>query len=169
MRISGLTLDVIDQVAYKSDARAEQWVTDAASTSRKYIGVPRDPAGVLREAGIHNDAAGQAEVIRKKLAPCDAKGGEQQKFVLGIDSWLERYTSLIHILEALGWSDVQVFYNITNSTQMGYNVPPRSPPARSHTDIQVPREGENGSPPRGEGRVKLPAVQHAIDDIGWFG
>ena len=80
---------------------------------------PRRPARLLRPGRLRNDAEGQAEVVRRLKRV--ARKAEDSGVVLGIESWLSAGDHL-RILDAVGSRNVQVYYDVANSTQMGYDV-----------------------------------------------
>jgi sugar phosphate isomerase/epimerase len=163
VRIGGVALDLMNQVPYKSDPRTEQWVSDSIDVAQA-LGVRVVLLAFFEKGDLRNDAEGQAEVVRrlKRVAP----KAEQHGVVLGIESWLSA-PEHVRILEAVGSRSVQVYYDLANSTQMGYDV---------LTEIrQLGRERicefhakENGFL-LGQGRIDFPAVRKAMDDIGYAG
>ena len=163
VRVAGIALDVMNQVPYKSDPRTEQWVSDSIDVARALnVGVVL--LAFFERGDLRNDADGQAEVIRrlKRVAP----KAEDRGAILGIESWLSAGDHL-RIIDAVGSRSVQVYYDVANSTQMGYDI---------HAEIrQLGRERicefhakENGFL-LGQGRIDFAAVRKAMDDIGYSG
>lgn len=163
VRVGGVALDVMNAVPYKSDPRTVQWVTDSIDVSHA-LGVRVVLLAFFEKGDLRNDADGQAEVIRRLKAV--APRAEKQGVVLGIESWLSAPDHL-RILEAVGSPAVQVYYDVANAAQMGYDVPAEIRMlGRAH--ICEFHAKENGFL-LGQGRIDFPAVRRAIDDIGYAG
>ena len=163
VRIGGVALDVMNQVPYKSDSRTEQWVADSIDAASA-LGVRVILLAFFEAGDLRNDAAGQAAVIRRLREV--ARKAESAKVVLGIESWLSA-PELVRILDAVGSSSVQVYYDVANSTQMGYDVPAEIR-LLGRARICEFHAKENGFR-LGEGRVDFAAVRRAVDDIGYSG
>jgi sugar phosphate isomerase/epimerase len=163
VRIGGVALDLMNQVPYKSDPRTEQWVSDSIDVARA-LGVRVVLLAFFEKGDLRNDADGQAEVIRrlKKVAP----KAEQQGVVLGIESWLSAADHL-RILEAVASPAVQVYYDLANSTQMGYDIVAEIRQLGRRRICEFHAK-ENGFL-LGQGRIDFPAVRKALDDIGYAG
>jgi sugar phosphate isomerase/epimerase len=163
VRIGGVALDLMNQVPYKSDPRTGQWVGDSIDVARA-LGVRVVLLAFFEKGDLRNDPEGQAEVVRrlKRVAP----KAEQQGVVLGIESWLSA-PDHIRLLDAIGSPAVQVYYDLANSTQMGYDI---------LSEIRQLGRGricefhakENGFL-LGKGRIDFPSVRRAMDDIGYAG
>jgi len=162
-RVAGIALDVMNQVPYKSDRRAEQWVSDSVDVASA-LGVRVVLLAFFERGDLRNDADGQAEVIRrlKRIAP----RAEERGVILGIESWLSAVEHL-RIIDAVGSKNVQVYYDVANSTQMGYDI---------HAEIrQLGRERicefhakENGFL-LGQGRIDFAALRKTMDAVGYSG
>ncbi|MDQ3347185.1 MAG: sugar phosphate isomerase/epimerase [Acidobacteriota bacterium] len=162
-RVAGIALDVMNQVPYKSDPRAEQWVRDSVDVASA-LGVRVVLLAFFERGDLRNDADGQAEVIRrlKRIAP----RAEERGVILGIESWLSAVEHL-RIIDAVGSKHVQVYYDVANSTQMGYDI---------HAEIrQLGRERicefhakENGFL-LGQGRIDFAALRKTMDAVGYSG
>lgn len=162
-RVAGIALDVMNQVPYKSDPRAEQWVRDSVDVASA-LGVRVVLLAFFERGDLRNDADGQAEVIRrlKRIAP----RAEDRGVILGIESWLSAVEHL-RIIDAVGSKHVQVYYDVANSTQMGYDI---------HAEIrQLGRERicefhakENGFL-LGQGRIDFAALRKTMDAVGYSG
>jgi sugar phosphate isomerase/epimerase len=113
---------------------------------------------------LRNDADGQAEVIRRLRTV--AGKAEARGVVLGIESWLSAVDHL-RILDAVGSPNVQVYYDVANSTQMGYDIAAeiRQLGAKRICEFHAK---ENGFL-LGRGRIDFPAVRKAMDDIEYSG
>ena len=163
VRVGGVALDVLNQVPYKSDPRTEQWVSDSIDVARAFS-VHAILLAFFERGDLRNDAEGQAEVIRRLKRV--AKKAEDNGVVLGIESWLSA-PDLARILDAVGSRNVQVYYDVANSTQMGYDVPAEIRQLGRERICEFHAK-ENGFL-LGQGRVDFAAVRKAMDDIGYSG
>jgi L-ribulose-5-phosphate 3-epimerase len=165
VQIGGVALDVMNQVPYKSDPRTEQWVSDSIDVAGAF-GVRAILLAFFDKGDLRGDSAGQAEVIArlKRVAPKAEKNG----VTLGIESWLSA-TDLIRILDAVGSPNVRVYYDLANSTQMGYDILAEIRQLGRERICEFHAK-ENGYL-LGEGRINFPAVRKALDEIdfrGWL-
>jgi sugar phosphate isomerase/epimerase len=163
LQIGGVALDLMNQVPYKSDERTVQWVSDSIDVAQA-LGVRVVLLAFFEKGDLRDDPAGQAEVVRRLKAV--APKAERQGVVLGIESWLSAAQHR-RIIDAVGSRHVQVYYDLANSTQMGYDI--------SSEIRQLGRElicefhaKENGYL-LGQGRIDFAAVRKAMDDIGYSG
>jgi len=163
VRIGGVALDVMNAVPYKSDPRTEQWVSDSIDVARALdVGVIL--MAFFDKGDLRNDPEGQAEVIRRLRAV--SRKAEQQKVVLGIESWLSA-ADHVRILDAVGSPNVRVYYDLANSTQMGYDVLAEIRQLGRDRICEFHAK-ENGFL-LGQGRIDFPAVRRALDDISYAG
>jgi len=163
VRIGGVALDLMNQVPYKSDPRTEQWVSDSIDVARA-VDVRVILLAFFEKGDLRGDPEGQAEVINrlKRVAP----KAERQGVVLGIESWLSAPDHL-RILEAVGSRNVQVYYDLANSTQMGYDILAEIRQLGRDRICEFHAK-ENGFL-LGQGRIDFPGVRRALDDIGYGG
>ena len=163
VRIGGVALDLMNQVPYKSDPRTEQWVSDSIDAA-KALDVRVILLAFFEKGDLRNDPDGQEEVIRRlrRVAP----KAEQQGIVLGIESWLSAPEHL-RILDAVRSRSVQVYYDLANSTQMGYDILAEIRQLGRDRICEFHAK-ENGFL-LGQGRIDFPAVRKAMDDIGYGG
>jgi L-ribulose-5-phosphate 3-epimerase len=163
VRIGGVALDLMNQVPYKSDPRTEQWVSDSIDAARA-LDVRVILLAFFEKGDLRGDPEGQAEVI-SRLKQVAAKA-EHQGVVLGIESWLSAPDHL-RILETVGSRNVQVYYDLANSTQMGYDILAEIRQLGRERICEFHAK-ENGFL-LGQGRIDFPAVRKAMDDIGYGG
>ena len=163
VRIGGVALDLMNQVPYKSDPRTEQWVSDSIDAARA-LDVRVILLAFFEKGDLRSDPDGQAEVIRRlrRVAP----KAEQQGIVLGIESCLSAPEHL-RILDAVRSPSVQVYYDLANSTQMGYDILAEIRQLGRDRICEFHAK-ENGFL-LGQGRIDFPAVRKAMDDIGYGG
>ena len=86
--------------------------------------------------------------------------------MLGIESWLSA-PDLLRILDAVGSPSVRVYYDLANSTQMGYDILAEIRQLGRERICEFHAK-ENGSL-LGQGRIDFPAVRKALDDIDYTG
>ena len=163
VRIGGLALDVLNPIPYKSDPRTEQWVGDSIDVARA-LDVRVILLAFFDKGDLRNDPAGQAEVIRRLKGV--ARKAEQQNVFLGIESWLSAADHL-RILDAVGSPNVRVYYDLANSTQMGYDILAEIRQLGRDRICEFHAK-ENGFL-LGQGRIDFPAVRKALDEIGYTG
>lgn len=163
MEIGGLAIGEMNNIPYKSDPRAEKWVSDSIDVAKE-MGTKVVLLAFFFNGDLKNDPEGTKETIRrlKKVGPKAADHG----IILGIESWLSAEEHL-EILEAVDSPNVKVYYDVANSNQMGYNI---------YEEIRyLGRERicefhakENGFL-LGEGQIDFQEVRKAMDDIGYEG
>jgi sugar phosphate isomerase/epimerase len=163
IRVGGIALDVLNQVPYKADPRTEQWVSDSIDCARA-LDVRVVLLAFFERGDLRNDPDGQAEVIRRlrRVAP----RAEERGVILGIESWLSAVDH-VRILDSVRSPAVQVYYDVANSTEMGYDI------AAEIRELGRARicefhAKENGFL-LGKGRIDFAAVRKAMDDIGYSG
>lgn len=163
VRVGGVAIDVMNQLPYKSDPRTEAWVSDSIDVARA-LGVGVVLLAFFEKGDLRNDPDGQAEVVRrlKRVAP----KAEQARVILGIESWLSA-PDHVRLLDAVGSPNVQVYYDVANSTQMGYDIVAEIRQLGRDRICELHAK-ENGFL-LGQGRIDFRAVRKALDDIGFTG
>jgi len=163
VEIASLAMGMLNSVPYSSDPNAERWVRECVDVMPKL-----NQKVVLLAFFSKGDIKGkpdlQAEVIRrlKRVAPEAEKAG----VVLGIESWLDADDHL-RILDAVGSPAVQVYYDVANMENQGYDVYQGIRRLGRERICEVHCK-ENGFL-LGKGRVDFVKVREALDDIGWSG
>ena len=163
VRIGGVALDIMNQVPYKSDPRTEQWVSDSIDAARD-LGVRVVLLAFFEKGDLRNDPA-----ARPKPSADYARSPRRRNkhgVVLGIESWLSA-AEHIRLLDAIGSRSVQVYYDLANSTQMGYDIVAEIRQLGRERICEFHAK-ENGVL-LGQGRIDFPAVRKAMDDIGYTG
>ena len=161
--IASLAIGELNNIPYKSDPRTVEWVSDCIDVS-KALGVKAVLLAFFGKGDLRGDQAGTDEVVRRLKAV--APKAEEAGVVLGIESWLSADQHL-RILDRVGSKAVQVYYDVCNSNDMGYDI---------YKEIrQLGRDRicefhakENGSL-LGQGKVDFKKVRAALDDIGYTG
>lgn len=163
VEIGGLALGILNQIPYKSDPRAEKWVSDSIDVA-EVLGCRVVLLAFFGDGDIKGDKEGTKEVIRrlKKVAP----KAEDKNIILGIESWLSAEEH-IEIIDAVGSDHVRVYYDVANSHHMGYDIY-KEIRWLGNNHICEFHAKENGYL-LGEGKIKFPEVQQAINEIGYSG
>lgn len=163
VRIGGLAIGELNNIPYKSDPRTVAWVSDSIDVA-KALDVKVILLAFFGKGDLKNDKAGQKTVIERlqKVAPKAEKAG----VILGIESWLSAKESM-DIIKEVGSKYVQMYYDVANSTQMGYNIYDEIRWLGKEQICEIHAK-ENGFL-LGQGKVDFKEVRKAIDDIGYTG
>ncbi|MGA3323347.1 MAG: sugar phosphate isomerase/epimerase family protein [Terriglobia bacterium] len=160
--VSSIALGLLNQIPLKSDPRAEQWVADSVDVCKAmHLTVVLVP--FFANGDLKDDRAGTDAVVAafKRVAPKAEKAG----VILGIESWLSA-DQHVEILQRVGSPAVQVYYDMGNSQETGYDVCKEIRflgkricefHAKDYHDLY------------GKGTMNFPAVRKAMDDIGYRG
>ena len=165
MSIGGIAIGEMNNIPYKSDPRAEIWVSDSIDVAKK-MNVNVVLLAFFHIGDLKNDMEGTQETIRrlKKVS----KKAEDNGIILGIESWLSAEEHM-EIINAVDSPNVQVYYDVANSNKMGYNIYDEIRwLGKKH--ICEFHAKENGYL-LGQGRIDFEKVKKAIDDIkyeGWI-
>lgn len=118
VEIASLALGILNQLPYKSEPGAQQWVADSIEVSRA-LGTHVVLLAFFSKGDLKNDKKGTDAVTErlKEIAPKAEKAG----VVLGVESWLSAADHMA-ILDKVGSSAVQVYYDLGNSHKMGYDI-----------------------------------------------
>jgi len=116
--IASLAMGVLNSVPYSSDPNAEQWVRECVEVMPK-LGQKVVLLAFFGAGDIKGKPDLQDEVIRrlKRVAPAAEKAG----VVLAVESWLDAADHL-RILDAVGSPAVQVYFDVANMENQGYDV-----------------------------------------------
>lgn len=118
VKISSLAIGEMNNVPYKSAPETEQWVSDSIDVA-KAMGCTVILLAFFNKGDLRGDEEGIKEVIRR-LKKVTSKA-ENEGIILGIESWLDANKHL-EIIHAIGSKNVRVYYDVANSTQMGYDI-----------------------------------------------
>lgn len=164
VKVGGLALGELNSIPYKSDPRAEQWVQDSVDVA-KAIGAKNVLMAFFNKGDLKNDPQGTKVVIErlKAVAPKAEKAG----VVLAIESWLSAEEHMA-IIDAVASPAVKVYYDVCNSTVMGYDILKEIRWLGKQKQICEFHFKEN-SFLLGQGKVNYPEVRKAIDDIKYAG
>lgn len=161
--ICSLAMGVLNSVPYASSADAEKWVAECIEVMPK-LNQKVVLLAFFGNGDIHEKPGLQKEVIRrlKRVAPQAEKAG----VVLGIESWMN-VDEHLSILDGVGSSAVQVYYDVANMEKQGYDLYKEIRQLGRDRICEVHCK-ENGYL-LGQGRIDFPKVKAALDDIGWSG
>lgn len=162
LEVASLAIGELNDIPYKSDPRTIEWVSDSIDVCSAF-GVRVVLLAFFGQDDLRGDPAGIAEVVRrlKAVAPKAEKAGVS----LGIESWLSAEQHL-EILDRVGSSAVRVYYDLCNSTDMGYDICAEIRKLGSR--ICEFHAKENGAL-LGQGKIDFHKVRAALDDIGYRG
>jgi sugar phosphate isomerase/epimerase len=162
VRIASLAIGEMNNIPYKSDSRAEQWVSDSIDTAAA-LKVKVVLLAFFGNGDLRDDKEGTDVVVERlrKVAPKAEKAG----VILGIESWLSAADSM-RIVERVGSKAVQVYYDVGNSHLRGYDI---------YEEIHMlgrnicEFHAKDYDSIFGKGKVDFPRVRSAMDDIGYRG
>ncbi|GAB2599388.1 sugar phosphate isomerase/epimerase family protein [Spirosoma areae] len=161
--ISGLAIGLLNEIPYKSDPRTEQWVQDSVDVAHA-LGVKNILLAFFSNNDLRNDPKGTQVVIDRLKAV--APKAEKMGVVLGIESWLSA-PELVAIMEAVGSPAVKVYYDVCNSSVMGYDI---------HKEIRILGKEricefhlKENNFLLGHGQVDLTKVRQTLDAISYTG
>ena len=162
LEVASLAIGELNEIPYKSDPRTVQWVSDSIDVCKAF-GVRVVLLAFFGNDDLRGDSAGVDEVVRrlKAVAPKAEKAG----VILGIESWLSADQHL-EILERVGSKAVQVYYDVCNSNDRGYDIYKEI--RKLGKRICEFHAKENGSL-LGQGKVDFQKVRAALDDIRYRG
>ncbi len=162
VKIASLAIGELNNVPYKSDPRTIEWVSDSIDVC-KALGVRVVLLAFFGKGDLRDDKPGVEEVVRrlKAVAPKAEKAG----VILGIESWLSA-DAHVEILDRVGSEAVQVYYDVCNSNDRGYDIYKEI--RQLGKRICEFHAKENGSL-LGQGKVDFQKVRAAMDDIGYSG
>lgn len=163
VQISGLAIGLLNDVPYKSDPRTEAWVQDSVDVA-KALGVRNVLLAFFNNNDLRNDPKGTQVVIERLKAV--APKAERAGVVLGIESWLSAPDQM-RIINAVGSPAVQVYYDVCNSTDRGYDIFREMRDLGKEHICEVHLK-ENGYL-LGQGKVDLKRVRQTLADIGYAG
>lgn len=118
VKISSVAMGTLNNYAYKSDPRTDQWVWDTVDVA-KNLGVQVILLAFFSKGDLRNDEEGIKTVISKlkEVAPKAEKAG----VILGVESYLNGADHL-RILDAVGSKNVKVYMDFRNTADAGWDV-----------------------------------------------
>jgi sugar phosphate isomerase/epimerase len=162
VQIASLALGTLNNVPYKSDPRAERWVSESIDVC-KVMGVNVVLMAFFGKGDLRNDKKGTDVVVErlKKVAP----KAEEAGVFLGFESWLSAEQHL-DIIERVGSPAVKVYYDVANSHKAGYDI---------YEEIRLLDKqicefhAKDYDDLYGKGTIAFEEVRKAMDDIGYRG
>ena len=163
VEVASLAIGALNEVPYKSDPRAEQWVADSIDVC-KAMGANVVLLAFFGKGDLRNDRKGTDVVVKrlKRVAPKAEKAG----VVLGLETWLSAEQHM-DIIDRVGSPAVQVYYDVGNSHLRGYDIYRE---IRWLGDKHICEfHAKDYDNLFGEGKVDFKEVRRAMDDIGYCG
>jgi L-ribulose-5-phosphate 3-epimerase len=162
VEIGSLAIGSLNDVPYKSDPRAEQWVSDSIDACQA-LGVKVVLLAFFAKGDLLNDPEGVAAVVQRlrKVAP----KAERADVTLGFESWLSAEQHM-DILNRVGSPAVKVYYDVANSHKQGYDI---------YKEIRLLGKNicefhaKDYDDLYGKGSIDFNRVRLAMDDIGYRG
>ena len=164
VEIASLALGEMNNVPLKSDPTAEQWLVDSVAVM-KAMNLKIVLVAAFSKGDLLGDKAGIDHTVEilKKHAPAAEKAG----VIFGLENYLSAAENL-EILRRVGSPAVQVYYDVGNSTDKGYDI---------YKEIRMLKgkvcefHAKDGRFMLGQGRIDFRKVRAAMDDIqfsGWI-
>lgn len=162
VQIASLALAILNDVPYKSDPRAERWVSESIDVC-KSMGVNVVLIAFFGKGDLRNDPKGIDVVVErlKKVAP----KAEDAGVFLGFESWLSAEQHL-GIIDRVGSPTIKVYYDVANSHKAGYDI---------YEEIRLLGKqicefhAKDYDDLYGKGTIAFEEVRKAMDDIGYRG
>jgi L-ribulose-5-phosphate 3-epimerase len=161
--IASLAIGEMNNIPYKNDDRAVQWVSDSVDVCQA-LGCKVVLLAFFSKGDVKEDKPGRDAVVErlKTVAPRAEKAGVK----LGFESWLSAEEHM-DIIQRVGSPAVQVYYDVANSQKMGYDIYKEIRWLGTKHICEFHMK-ENSSL-LGQGVVDFKKVRAAIDDIGYEG
>jgi len=165
--ISSFMMGLLNSNPLASDPRGPAWLQQSIDAARDLIAQVILVAffgkgSLLEEDGQLKKADVDVVVERVKAA---APRAQQAGVILALENTLSAKQN-IEILERIGHDSVAVYYDVGNSTRMGYDVPAEIRLLKDRIAMLHFKDGPNYL---GEGVVKYDPIAAAIKDIGYQG
>jgi sugar phosphate isomerase/epimerase len=162
LALASLATAEMNNVALKSEPRAAIWLLDALGVATA-LGVRVILVAQFFKGDLKGDKEGTARTVDvlKELAPRAEKAG----VILGLENYLSAEENL-DLLQRVGSPAVQVYYDVGNSTDKGYDI---------YREIRLLQgqicefHAKDGPHMLGQGRVDFRKVRAAMDEIGFRG
>jgi len=162
LEVASLAMGVLNNIPYKSDARAERWVNQAIDVCQAM----RTDIILLAFFGngdLLEDSAGMDATVGrlKNVAPKAEKAG----VTLAIESWLNAKQHL-DIIDRVGSPAIKVYYDVGNSNHKGYDIYQEIRDLGQHICQFHAKDYDDLY---GKGSIDFPRVRRAMDAIGYRG
>jgi L-ribulose-5-phosphate 3-epimerase len=162
LEVASLAMGELNNVALKSEPRAAIWLLDSIDVARA-LGVKVILIAQFHRGDLKDDKQGIDRTVEllKEVAPRAEKAG----VVLGIENYLSAEENL-DILKRVGSNALQVYYDVGNSTDKGYDIYKE---LRMLKGVICELHAKDGKFMLGQGRVDFAKVRQAVDEIGYTG
>ncbi|OGV64152.1 MAG: xylose isomerase [Lentisphaerae bacterium RIFOXYA12_FULL_48_11] len=162
VEIASLAIGEMNSVPYKSDPRTIEWVSDSVDVMQA-LGVKVCLLAFFGKGDLRDDKAGIDEVVKrlKDVAPRAEKAG----VILAIESYLNADQHM-DIIQRVGSPAVQVYYDVCNSTDRGYDIYKE---IRQLGKLICEFHAKENGCLLGKGPVDFKKVREAMDDISYTG
>lgn len=160
--IAGLALGALNETPLKSEPRTAVWLSDSLEVAQA-LGVKVILVAAFGNGDLRGDASGidRTVALLQELAPRT----ERLDLILGLENYLSA-TENLAILDRVNSPAVQVYYDVGNSTDMGYDI---------YAEIRQLKgricefHAKDGNFMLGAGRVDFKKVRAAVDEIDYRG
>ncbi|MBI4657397.1 MAG: sugar phosphate isomerase/epimerase [Verrucomicrobia bacterium] len=162
VEIASLAIGEMNNIALKSEPRAAIWLLDSIEVM-KALGVKVVLIAQFYRGDLKGDKQGTdrtVEVLRE-IAP----RAEQAGVILGLENYLSAEENL-EILQRVASPAVQVYYDVGNSTDKGYDI---GKEIRMLKGRICEFHFKDAGFLLGKGRIDFAQVRQAIEDIGYSG
>ena len=163
IEIASLALGILNQIPYKSDKRAEQWVSSSIDAAVK-LGTKVVLLAFFGDGNIKDDPEGTRTVITRLKNVVEK--AERAGIILGLESWLSA-SEHVEIIDAVGSDNVKVYYDVANSNKMGYDIYEEI--RWLGKDLICELHAKENGYLLGAGKIDFTRVRQALDDIGYEG
>jgi sugar phosphate isomerase/epimerase len=162
MEIASLAMGVLNNIPYKSDPRAEQWVLEGIGVA-KAMKTDIILLAFFGNGDLKDDEQGTNMVIKRlrDVAPKAEKAG----VTLAIESWLSAARHM-DIIERVGSPAVKVYYDVGNSHKAGYDIYSEIRQLGRHICQFHAKDYDDLY---GVGSIDFEKVRSAMDDAGYRG
>jgi sugar phosphate isomerase/epimerase len=162
VEIAGLAMGELNNIPLKSDLRAAVWLVDAVDVG-KAIGVKVILVAQFSKGDLLGDQPGIDRTVEvlKEVAPRAERAG----VILGLENYLSAPANL-DIVRRVGSPAVQVYYDVGNSTDKGYDI---------YAELRLLKgqlcelHFKDADYLLGKGRIDFAKVRAALDEIGYRG
>ena len=162
VQIGGLGLAEMNSIPLKSDLRAAVWLTDSIDVAVA-LGVKVVLVAQFFKGELKDDAPGTDRTVEvlQDVAPKAERAG----IILGLENYLSAEENLA-ILDRVKSPAVQVYYDVGNSTDKGYDI---------YKELRMLKgrlcelHAKDAGHMLGKGRVDFQKVREAVDEIGFSG
>lgn len=164
--ISSLMMGLLNSNPLASDPRGPAWleqsIDGAKDLGAKVILVAFFGKGnLLQDGQVKKD---DVDVVVQRLKAVAGRA-KDAGVILAIENTLSAQQN-VEILERIGHESVRIYYDVGNTTNLGYDVPAEIRFLKDRIVIFHFKDGRNYL---GEGKVRFDAIAQAIDEMGYQG